>query len=90
VELNKTYLSGDLRWTPYASINAVHDFSGTSTYTVANVFNGSTSVKGTSAMAELGLGVQKHGWGFSIGAHWTDGGAFKSTVGGQAIVRFAW
>ena len=41
-------------------------------------------------MAELGVGVQKAGWGFTIGANWTDGGAFKSTVGGQALVRFAW
>ncbi|WP_374555154.1 hypothetical protein [Thermomonas sp.] len=90
VELNKTYLSGDLRWTPYASINAVHDFSGTSTYTVANVFNGSTTVKGTSAMAELGVGVQKGGLGFTLSANWNDGGAFKSFVGAQANVRYSW
>ena len=60
------------------------------TYTVADNFFGSTSTKGTSSMVELGLGVQTGGWGFTIGAHWTDGGAFKSTVGGQAIGRVAW
>ena len=90
VELNKTYLSGDLRWTPYASINAVHDFSGTSTYTVANVFNGSTTVKGTSAMAEVGVGMQKGGLGFTLSANWNDGGAFKSFVGAQANLRYSW
>ena len=41
-------------------------------------------------MAELGLGVQKGGLGFNIGANWVDGGAYKSFVGGQASVRFAW
>lgn len=90
VEINKTFLSGDLRWTPYASINAVHDFSGTSNYTVADVFNGSTSVKGSSAMAELGVGMQKGGLGFTLSANWNDGGAFKSFVGAQANVRYSW
>ena len=90
VEINKTFLSGDLRWTPYASINAVHDFSGTSNYTVADVFSGSTTVKGSSAMAELGLGMQKGGLGFTLSANWNDGGAFKSFVGAQANVRYSW
>ena len=50
----------------------------------------SLPIKFSSTMAELGMGVQKNGWGFAVGANWTDGGAFKSTVGGQAIIRFAW
>ena len=90
VELNKTFLSGDVRWTPYGSINAVHDFRGSSTYTVANVFDGRTSVKGTSAMAELGVSVQKGGLGFTLSANWNDGGAFKSFVGAQANLRYSW
>jgi outer membrane autotransporter protein len=90
VEISKTFESGGVRWTPYGSINAIREFDGEMAYTVADNFFGSTDTEGTSAMAELGLGVQKNGWGFSIGAHWTDGGAFKSTVGGQAIVRLAW
>lgn len=90
VELNKTYLSGEVRWTPYASINAVHDFSGTSHYTVASVFDGSTRMKGTSAMAELGVGVQKGGLGFTLSANWSDGGAIKNFFGAQANVRYSW
>jgi outer membrane autotransporter protein len=90
VEISKTFQSGDLRWTPYGSINAIREFDGEMRYTVADNFFGSTDTEGTSAMAELGVGVQKAGWGFTIGANWTDGGAFKSTVGGQAVVRFAW
>ncbi|MEO6228377.1 MAG: autotransporter outer membrane beta-barrel domain-containing protein, partial [Thermomonas sp.] len=90
VEVSKTFESGGIRWTPYGSINAIREFDGDMNYTVANVFQGGTSVQGTSTMAELGLGVQKGDWGFTIGANWIDGGAYKSTVGGQALVRFAW
>ena len=90
VEFNKTFTAGNLRWTPYGSISAIREFDGEMTYTVADNFFGSTSVDGTSAMAELGLGVQSGGWGFNIGANWTDGGAYKSGVSGQASVRFAW
>ena len=90
VEFSKDFqtVSG-VRWTPYGSINAIREFDGEMGYTVGN-FHGSTSTKGTSTMAELGMGVQKNGWGFTVGANWTDGGAFKSTVGGQALIRFAW
>ena len=90
VEINKTFTAGNLRWTPYGSISAIREFDGEMTYTVADNFFGSTSVEGTSAMAELGVGVQSGGWGFTIGANWTDGGAYNSGVSGQASVRFAW
>lgn len=89
VELNKTFLSGQVRWTPYASINAIHD-TGDSAYTVANVFTGSTSFNGTSTMAEVGIGMQKGGFGFTLSANWNDGGAYKSFVGGQANIRYSW
>ncbi|MDE2407543.1 MAG: hypothetical protein KGL91_06755 [Xanthomonadaceae bacterium] len=89
LELNKTFQVGDVRWTPYGSLNAVRDSNGKSTYTVGNFF-GNTEIRGTSAMAELGLGMQKGGFGFNIGANWADGGAYKSFVGGQASVRFSW
>ena len=90
VEFNKTFLAGEVRITPYGSINAVREFDGESTYTVADNFFGSTSVEGTSTMAELGIGVQSGGWGFNLGANWTDGGVYDGIVGGQASIRFAW
>jgi outer membrane autotransporter protein len=90
VEVSKTFQSGNVRWTPYGSLNAIREFDGEMGYTVADNFFGSTSTKGTSAMAELGLGLQAGSWGFTLGANWTDGGAFKSTMGGQAIIRLAW
>jgi len=90
VEVNKTFSAGNLSWTPYGSISEIREFDGEMTDTVGNHFFGSRSVAGTSAMAELGLGVQSGGWGFNIGANWTDGGAYNSGVSGQASVRFAW
>ena len=90
VEFNTTFQAGGARITPYASINAVREFDGESTYTVAENFHGMTSTQGTSTMAELGLGMQKGGVGFTLGANWLDGGAFDSFVGGQAVIRYAW
>ena len=90
VEFNRSFDVAGLRWTPYGSINAIREFDGKTTYTVADNFFGSTSARGTSTMAELGLGVQKGRFGFGLGLNWTDGGAYKSVVGGQASARFSW
>lgn len=90
VEANFAFQAGAARLTPYGSINAVRIFDGESTYTVADSYHGSTSITGSSAMAELGLGVENGGFGFSIGANWTDGGALDGFFGGQANVRYAW
>ncbi|MFS8136626.1 MAG: hypothetical protein ACMG50_00720 [Thermomonas sp.] len=91
VEVSRPFqTSGGMTVTPYGSLNAIREFDGDMNYTVANVFNGATGTKGTSTMAELGLGVQKGDWAVTAGANWIDGGAQKSVVGGQLIVRFAW
>jgi outer membrane autotransporter protein len=90
VEFNKSLGSGDVRWTPYGSINAVREFDGRYDFTTVGAFTGNTGTEGTSVMGELGLGVQARGWGFTIGAQWTDGGAVEGTFGAQALVRLAW
>lgn len=90
LEVNRTFEAGGARVTPYASLNAVREFDGESAYTVAGNFSGSTSVRGTSAMAELGIGVQKGGFGFSLGADWSDGGAYRGVAGAKAGIRYAW
>lgn len=90
VEVEKTFDTGGIRWTPYGSINAIREFDGDFAFTVDDAFAGATGTRGTSAMAELGLGMQARGWGLTVGAHWTDGGATKGSVGGQALLRFAW
>lgn len=89
LELNKTFQWGDVRWTPYGSLNVVRDIEGKSSYAVGNFF-GSTDIRGTSTLAEMGVGVQKGGFGFTAGVNWTDGGAYKRIVGAQANLRFAW
>jgi outer membrane autotransporter protein len=77
-------------WTPYGSVNAVREFNGITNYTINNVFSGSTSVEGTSAMVELGLGAQKGGFSITGGVNWTDGGALQSFTGGQLELRYSW
>jgi outer membrane autotransporter protein len=91
VEFSKTFASsGGMKFTPYASINAIRESDGKMNYTVADNFYGATSIEGTSSMAELGLGMQKGGFAVTAGANWVDGGAFNSVMGGQLVVRFAW
>ncbi len=91
VEFSKAFqTAGGMSITPYGSINAVREFDGQMSYTVADNFYGNTSTDGTSSMLDLGIGLQKGGWGVTAGANWVDGGAFNSVVGGQVIVRLAW
>lgn len=89
VEVNGTFQSGDIRWTPYGSVSAIRDSGGKTAYSVGD-FHGETGVRGSRTMAELGIGVQKGGFGFTLGANWLDGGSMKSFVGGQANVRYSW
>ena len=91
VEFSKSFqTTGGMTITPYGSINAIREFDGEMTYTVADNFYGATSTEGTSSMAELGLGIQKGSFAVSAGANWIDGGAFNSVMGAQLVVRFAW
>ncbi len=91
VEFSKSFqTAGGISITPYGSVNAIREFDGEMTYTVADNFFGSTNIEGTSTMVDLGIGFQKNGWGVTAGANWVDGGALNSVVGGQVVVRFAW
>ncbi|HEY9400010.1 MAG TPA: hypothetical protein VIP76_00685 [Luteimonas sp.] len=90
VSFSKTIDNAGWIWTPYGSVNAVREFDGETTYTVADTFFGSTNTEGTSAMVELGLGAQKNGLSVTGGANWTDGGAMQSFVGGQLVLRYSW
>ncbi|KFN50081.1 hypothetical protein [Arenimonas composti] len=90
LEFSRTIQSGSVIWTPYGSLNAIREFNGDNHYTVADFHTGMTSTEGTSAMVELGVGAQIHGWSITAGASWTDGGAQDSFVGGQLILRYTW
>lgn len=89
VEFNRTFQAGNFTWTPYGSINAVRDAGGKTSYRVGQ-FYGETGISGNRAMAEFGLGVQKGGFGVTLGVDWTDGNSMKSVVGGQANLRYSW
>ena len=90
VDFNTQIESGDYRWTPYGSLNWVHNERSTGSYDVGNIFYGTTSVGGSSFMAEFGVGVERGGFGFTIGGNWTDGGKYDSVLGGQATFRYSW
>ena len=90
VGFSKSIDNNGLIWTPYGSVNAVREFDGVNRFSVLSSYQGSTSTEGTSAMVELGLGVQKAGFSATGGVNWTDGGAQKSFVGGQLVLRYTW
>ena len=90
VDFNTQIESGDYRWTPYGSLNWVHNERSTGSYDIGNIFYGTTSVGGSSFMAEFGVGVERGGFGFTIGGNWTDGGKYDSVLGGQATFRYSW
>ena len=77
-------------WTPYGSINAVHEFDGGYDYAINDALLGTISTDGTSAMVELGLGARKGGLSVTGGVNWTDGGAQQGVVGGQVVLRYGW
>jgi hypothetical protein len=90
VGLSKAIAQGGVVWTPYGSVNAVREFDGENRYTVAGDYHGLTRTDGTSAMVELGLGMQTNGFSITGGANWTDGGAQHGFFGGQLVVRYSW
>jgi outer membrane autotransporter protein len=85
-----TASSGNAVWTPYASVNAVREFDGKTSYAINGNFFGETRTEGTSALVEGGLNVQTGKWSLHGGVNWQDGGALKSFVGGQLGVRYSW
>ncbi len=90
VDFNTQIESGDFRWTPYGSLNWVNNSRGSTAYNVGGIFNGETWVNGSMFMAEFGVGIEKGGFGFTLGGTWSDGGSYDSVLGGQASFRYSW
>ena len=84
--------AGGLRVTPYGSLSAIHESDGESSFIINGdaALSGGVVADGTSTQLELGIGLQKHGWTFTGGLNWVDGGAVDSNVGGQVVVRYSW
>ena len=87
VAFDKRFEHAGFTWTPYGSINAIHEFDGEYAYAINDGLLGTTSTDGTSAMVELGLGAQKGGLSITGGLNWIDGGAMQGIGGGQVDVR---
>lgn len=90
VLLSKTVDAGGWAWMPYGSVSAVREFDGEYDYAINDVFTGTTSTKGTSALVELGLGMHKGKVTVTGGLNWSDGGALDSFFGGQLVLRTTW
>ena len=91
VALSRSFEGGSgLTWTPYGALSAVREFDGKSGFTVADTFAGTTSIEGTSTLAEVGVGLRSGGLSATAGFNWSDGGAIDSVRGGQVVVRYSW
>lgn len=90
VGLSRTFAGGAVTWTPFGSLNAVHEFDGEDRYTIDGLHDGATRTDGTSALVEVGLGAQLHGWSLTAGASWADGGAVDGQTGGRVTLRYTW
>ncbi|HEY2346112.1 MAG TPA: autotransporter outer membrane beta-barrel domain-containing protein [Xanthomonadaceae bacterium] len=88
--LSKDIASGSATWTPYASASVVREFDGDNGFTINGAFSGSTSTKGTSALAEGGLAMRAGKLSVFGGVNWQDGGALSSVAGGQLGLRYSW
>ena len=89
VMVRKSFGTGTV-WTPYASVNAVHEFDGDNAYAINDTFFGTTSTDGTSALVEGGVSVRTGNLSVNGGLQWQDGGALESFTGGQVSLRYSW
>lgn len=90
VAFDRTFQRGSFALTPYGALSVVREFDGEYAQSINGGLLGTSSLDGTSAMVELGLGARRGGWSLSGGVNWTDGGALDSVAGGQVVVRYGW
>lgn len=90
VAFDKSFEHAGFTWTPYGSINAMHEFDGQYGYAINGGLLGSTRTDGTSALVEMGVSARKGALSITGGLDWTDGGAMQGVGGGQLVVRYSW
>lgn len=83
-------VAGGATWTPYGSIDAVRELDGRNAYVVDDVFTGSTSTRGTSALAEAGVGMKRGRLSMFASANWQDGGAMNGFFGARFGLGYTW
>ncbi|GAB3736421.1 hypothetical protein GCM10028862_21020 [Luteimonas pelagia] len=86
----KDVAAGSITWTPYGAASVVRIDDADVGYAVADLLAGSTSIDGTGALVELGLGMATGGLSATLGANWSDGGALDDFLGGQLVMRYRW
>jgi outer membrane autotransporter protein len=90
VGFDKQFQAQGFTWTPYASLNAVHEADGEYAHAINGGLLGSVSTQGTSAQLELGLGARRNRLSVTGGVSWSDGGALESVTSGQLVLRLDW
>ncbi|WP_154659503.1 autotransporter outer membrane beta-barrel domain-containing protein [Arenimonas composti] len=82
--------AGGFTLAPYATLAAVHVFDDGQRHVINGGIVGETSLDGTSALLELGLGARRGGLALGAGLAWNDGGARDGFVAAQLTLRYAW
>jgi outer membrane autotransporter protein len=90
VAFDKDYQAAGYTWTPYGSLNALHEFEGDYAYTINGGLLGTVSTEGTSAMVELGLAARRDRLSVTTALDWTSGGATRNAIGAQLVLRYGW
>jgi outer membrane autotransporter protein len=90
VAFDKSYQAAGYTWTPYGSLNVLHEFDGDYDHSINGGLLGTISTGGTSAMVELGLGAHWDRLSVTTGLDWTSGGATRNATGAQLVLRYGW
>ncbi|MFL6591533.1 MAG: autotransporter outer membrane beta-barrel domain-containing protein, partial [Luteimonas sp.] len=90
VAFDKNYQAAGYTWTPYGSLNVLHEFDGDYGHSVNGGLLGTLSTEGTSAMVELGLAARRDQLSVTTGLDWTSGGATRNAIGAQLVLRYGW
>jgi outer membrane autotransporter protein len=90
VAFDKSYQAAGYTWTPYGSLNVLHEFDGD--YGPFDQWRPARhhQHRGTSAMVELGLGAHWDRLSVTTGLDWTSGGATRNATGAQLVLRYGW
>jgi hypothetical protein len=90
VAFDRTFEAAGYAWTPFGTLNAVHELDGDYDHAINDGLHGTTSIDGTSMQVELGLEARKGRFSVTGSVNRTDGGALDGITGGQMTVRYRW
>jgi outer membrane autotransporter protein len=88
--IRKRFGDDGRHWTPYASVGALHEFDGESSFRINSNFSGRQSMQGSSAQLEAGLDAEFGALSVSGSLRWQDGGAVENALDAQLSLRYRW